>query len=325
MQKSSPLCTSLCISAVILAFISIVSTNTAAASFFSSSNHNHNNYKRVRLQDVQVLTFVAGEMTTARRSSPVPQMSCVGGSARCHSDLLPSTMQCRNVGSDGVDVQWKCDAEVDNSVKLGRTTVSCEGYEYPDDPFILAGSCGVEYTLESTGDYSSRHGYYAGGSRHQPSSGGNHFFLIIVLGVLAYQLYKWCSFGTNRHGGDPLDRNRWGGPHGGGYNGGPPPDYPGGPGGPSCSPPPYSSVNPNTGGGWNFWHGFGLGGVLGALFAPRRNYGYGNAGYGYGGYGTRPGWGSGYRTQYNTGSNHGFGSSSSGTHTSTGFGGTRRR
>jgi hypothetical protein len=28
--------------------------------------------------------------------------------------------------------------------------VLCEGYDYPDDPYILAGSCGLEYTLELT-------------------------------------------------------------------------------------------------------------------------------------------------------------------------------
>ena len=26
----------------------------------------------------------------------------------------------------------------------------CEGYDYPEDPYILAGSCGLEYTLELT-------------------------------------------------------------------------------------------------------------------------------------------------------------------------------
>jgi hypothetical protein len=27
--------------------------------------------------------------------------------------------------------------------KFGKITVSCEGYDYPNDPYILAGSCGV--------------------------------------------------------------------------------------------------------------------------------------------------------------------------------------
>ncbi len=31
--------------------------------------------------------------------------------------------------------------------RLGSTTVSCEGYDHPDDPYVLAGSCAVEYTM----------------------------------------------------------------------------------------------------------------------------------------------------------------------------------
>ena len=31
-----------------------------------------------------------------------------------------------------------------------------KGYDYPDDPYILAGSCGLEYTIDRTGVNSSR-------------------------------------------------------------------------------------------------------------------------------------------------------------------------
>jgi hypothetical protein len=34
--------------------------------------------------------------------------------------------------------------------RLGSVSVACEGYDYPEDPYILAGSCGLEYTLELT-------------------------------------------------------------------------------------------------------------------------------------------------------------------------------
>ena len=39
--------------------------------------------------------------------------------------------------------QWKCDADLDSKYRFGRVEVLCEGYEYPDDPYILVGSCGV--------------------------------------------------------------------------------------------------------------------------------------------------------------------------------------
>jgi hypothetical protein len=38
---------------------------------------------------------------------------------------------------DGVDVQWKCEAaDMPKSIKFGRVEVTCEGYDYPDDPFV---------------------------------------------------------------------------------------------------------------------------------------------------------------------------------------------
>jgi hypothetical protein len=47
--------------------------------------------------------------------------------------------------------QWECKADLNNDIRFGETTVVCEGYDYPDDPFVLVGSCGVEYTLERAG------------------------------------------------------------------------------------------------------------------------------------------------------------------------------
>ena len=58
---------------------------------------------KVRLQDVQVLTLKHGKMTTGRRSSPVPQLKCVGGSAQ--GAFNPQVVQCKNVGWDGQDAQ----------------------------------------------------------------------------------------------------------------------------------------------------------------------------------------------------------------------------
>lgn len=58
----------------------------------------------VLLQNVQTLTLYRGRYTTARRSSPVPQLQCVGGSAGCHA-FVPEVVQCQNRGWDGVDVQ----------------------------------------------------------------------------------------------------------------------------------------------------------------------------------------------------------------------------
>ncbi len=103
-----------------------------------SSNHD-----RVLLADMKAVTLENGKMTTGRRSSPVPQLSCVGGTAGCYGSNQPRTVQCLNRGSDGNDAQWECKATLDNAYQFGRIRVVCEGFDYPDDPYILKGSCGV--------------------------------------------------------------------------------------------------------------------------------------------------------------------------------------
>lgn len=63
---------------------------------------------------------------------------------------LVSLLMCLSLHSLSFHLQWECKSDLDSSVRFGETTVVCEGYDYPDDPFVLVGSCGVEYTLERT-------------------------------------------------------------------------------------------------------------------------------------------------------------------------------
>ena len=57
-------------------FIFVLTLNLSNAGWGSSDPG------KVLLRDVQVLTLKSGQMTTGRRSSPVPQLKCVGGSAQ---------------------------------------------------------------------------------------------------------------------------------------------------------------------------------------------------------------------------------------------------
>merc|ERR1712012_717552 len=50
-------------------------------------------FKKVKLKDVDVLTLYQGKMTNGRRSSPVPQLSCRGGTAGCGA-FVPEVVQC---------------------------------------------------------------------------------------------------------------------------------------------------------------------------------------------------------------------------------------
>ena len=102
------------------------------------------------LSKVRSLTLHQGKDTTARRLKSIPQLNCVGGNACSLYDV--DVLRCKNSGSeyDAEDIQWTCQASLPPEFKLGSTEVVCEGYDTPEDPWILKGSCGVEYRLVLT-------------------------------------------------------------------------------------------------------------------------------------------------------------------------------
>lgn len=101
------------------------------------------------LTDIKILNLYKGRMTNGGRSAPVKQLDCVGGDA-C-SFFIPQVMNCVNIGTDDKgEVQWKCQAQMEDYYRLGQTQISCEGYTNSEDPYILSGSCGLEYTLHLT-------------------------------------------------------------------------------------------------------------------------------------------------------------------------------
>jgi len=291
---------------------------------------------RVLMKDVNVLTLRNGAMTTGRRSAAQPQLVCIGGSAGCGKDT-PSVVQCKQVGWDGYDAQWECTADMDDDYRFGQMKVVCEGYDYPDDPYILRGSCNLEYSLEYTNAGKQRSQNYNYGHSHYnsysgSSSFGSSLFSLIIFGIIVYALYLMCVAPQGQPGAPGAGYGGgYGGP--GGYpNGGPggPGGYPnGGPGGPPGSGPgcgqgfngPYPGTYaqpPMNGGG--FWNGALTGGLLGYMLGGRRMYG-GYGGYGYG----RPyyggmGYGGGMRSGFG-GMGGGFG----GTRSARGFAGTGRR
>jgi len=106
-----------------------------------------NAHNKVLLEDVNVLTLRKDQYTTARRVAPILQLNCIGGAARSESHKV-ETVQCTNTGFDGKDYNWKCQADLPSNLKLGKLSVSCEGYDFSNDPYILVGSCGLKYNLE---------------------------------------------------------------------------------------------------------------------------------------------------------------------------------
>lgn len=333
-----------------LVFLAVLVTSPVTAAFGSSSGSD-----RVLLRDVSALTLYPDRMTAGRRSHPVPQLQCVGGTAKGH--YKPSVVQCINRGSDGYDIQWECKADMDNSFKFGQVEVTCEGYDYPDDPYVLKGSCGLEYTVDFTEEgyqknrqqghtYSHSHndgGYWNPGYGKKASSIVGDLLFLCGIALVIYIIYKTC-LASNATGGRQDDPGYPRADMGG--NQPPPygfrPEYM--PHQDSCSSSRSSSYSggagPNTGGGGGFWTGAATGGLLGYLFGRNNSYGtytqrqpYNTWGTGYRsqpyfGGGCGSGWGSGGGTTFTRGSSSSSSSMTfggSGSRTASGFGGTKRR
>jgi len=99
----------------------------------------------ILLTDIEVITVNAGRLTESRRTEPIPQLKCIGDSVQCNT-IGPKSMRCINIGTNG----WKCSGELPDGYSFGNIDVVCEGYTYPDDPYVLKNSCGVEYELIRT-------------------------------------------------------------------------------------------------------------------------------------------------------------------------------
>lgn len=143
---------------------------------------------RVRIRDVETLTLYSDQWTSSRRSSPVKQLTCIGGPC----NRAPThTVQCYNRGFDGNDVQWECKAELPSNYKFGRLEVSCEGYDYPEDDYILVGSCGLEYTIVEASKTSSSYfpSSYTKTYDDSSDSGGSSMLTILMVLGAAVGLY----------------------------------------------------------------------------------------------------------------------------------------
>ncbi|KAH8176029.1 SOCE-associated regulatory factor of calcium homoeostasis domain-containing protein [Sarocladium implicatum] len=272
----------------------------------------------ILLSKVETLTFRGnGAKTTSRRVSPIPQLKCVSNSRICALHE-PEVLRCTNQGSSygDEDIEWSCTASLPRELKLGSTEVICEGYKSSDDPYVLKGSCGVEYTLVLTDEGEQRYpdiakGSWFGGGGAGNSGGANWVFIFIFLAVLGWIIYSARERAAGRDpirggGRRPGDGGGGGGGWGPGWGGGPDDNDP---------PPPYPGAKPSVTAqaGWRpgFWSGLAGGAAAGYMAGGRRNN---NDSRGSSRFGS------------NYASSSGSGSFSSGSrHQSTGFGSTSRR
>jgi hypothetical protein len=277
------------------------------------------NAQKVKLKDVDVLTLYRNKMTNGRRSSPIPQLQCRGGTAGCQA-FIPDVVQCYNRGSDGLETQWECKTEMPNEFKFGKIQVGCEGYDYPDDPYILAGSCGLEYTIDLTG-VKGNTGHNSGGYSSNGWNNGKQYqeedndfnigtllFVMIAMFILYKAFFNPDPANDHNQQRQPPTNPDFIPPAGTT----PPPPY--SDASPPPPPPPYSSGRQrNQGnGGWS-WGSFATGWGASSLFNSATR---GNSQ-------TRYRHHSPQRNRSRSRSRSSGGSS--GTRTASGFGGTSRR
>lgn len=286
----------------------------------------------VLLSNVQSLTLRKDLKTSHRRVPAIPQLKCVGGNAKGLYDV--DVMRCKNAGSDYDDdnIQWTCTASLPEEFKLGSTDVICEGYDSPNDPYILKGSCGVEYRLVLTDKGEEKYGkggWFSGPKKGTDESGGTGetvvsvLFWIIFIGVAIWIVFSACVV----RGGDVRRPDTWRPGWGGGYGGG-------GPGGPGDDPPPPYDWRPQPKPSssyrndqqWRpgFWSGALGGAAAGYMAGSRGNRQDYNQ--------TAPSnqrggswWNNGEGSSSRSGSSGSSGSASSTRYESTGFGSTSRR
>ncbi|KAL9098454.1 MAG: hypothetical protein Q9163_005887 [Psora crenata] len=183
----------------------------------------------VLLSNVKSLTLRKDFQTTHNRVSPIPQLKCVGGTAKGLYEI--DVLRCKNAGSSyhDADVEWTCTASLPAEFKLGSTDVICEGLKGPDDPYVLKGSCGVEYRLMLTELGEEKYGRkghslwddYGSRTRTEKFAGG--IFWVVFVAVVIWMIYAAFFGGGARRPGNGLV----GGGGGGGGRGGddPPPPY----------------------------------------------------------------------------------------------------
>ena len=123
-----------------------------------TSKQSSANSDRIRLEDVDHITFAIDKNITSRRASePVSQLECIGGSNQCK--WLPEVVDCSNRGFDRSrkTVLWYCNTDMHlmsedgkvQVVKFNQTLVICEGYNSPTDEYIFLASCRLQYSIDT--------------------------------------------------------------------------------------------------------------------------------------------------------------------------------
>jgi hypothetical protein len=157
-------------------------------------------------------------------------------------------------------VNWKCEATLPKGTHLSKVEVQCEGFDYPEDPYILAGSCGVSF--EVVGDAPRRAAATPSGALEEPQPWSLwSYFKLAVFILLIWKCFPRCCGRAAGHV-DPA-------PPSGGSNF---PDYSSAYTRPPVAPTYASAYASSAGSGPGFFSGLGVGAALGSAY-ERLRYG----------------------------------------------------
>ncbi|KAF8635182.1 hypothetical protein AX15_000514 [Amanita polypyramis BW_CC] len=199
---------------------------------------------------------------TAGRRSRLPQLICRGKPCNMYQ---PEVIHCRRLpGGYGTDIDWKCEADLPDSLRFGKVEVSCEGWSGPGDPYVMKGSCSLDYRLvEVPGTL--RGNRPSGWTSQDVLSLAFTTIWVLIVFYIAYSFihnYLTSRNQGRRPGVQPSSGPRPGGGGGGGSDSSQRNFFPGGYDDP---PPPYTDDRKRnqSDGVWRpgFWTGAALGGL----------------------------------------------------------------
>ncbi|KAF8239796.1 DUF1183-domain-containing protein [Tricholoma matsutake] len=227
---------------------------------------------RLELAKIPSLTFYKDSLTKARRTDPVAQLICRGAPCKLYT---PEVVRCVSLpGGHGTEVDWKCEADLPEALRFGRVEVSCEGWSGPGDPYVLKGSCSLEYRLVHIPGVLRD-------TKDSPISDWRSYdvstiiFFIIWIAFLSFIIYNFLLSCLRRNRNQQTSNSNSRPPR-------PPPSgarpdgsggwFPGGMGYTDEPPPPYSKQMPEGSQQWRpgFWTGAVVGGLANHLLNRRQ-------------------------------------------------------
>lgn len=110
-----------------------------------SATHYSSASRGIRLQAIRFLEFSASNVTTTRHGQPKPKLQCVGDTF-CDA-IQPQHVFCANIGFVHPNVVWQCNTNLPKGYSLDQVEVSCEGYGFAGNQFVLDGSCALRYAI----------------------------------------------------------------------------------------------------------------------------------------------------------------------------------